>query len=268
MLLIAFRLKWANTFEGIRGAEAMYRQCCWRLLMIPKLNTDTPYTRSAIATGGTINLGYYYAALEIARQQPDWLVVICSRSDPERAVDKVRAFAGEWAARNRPPIQALLLNAGLHFPSKTATNAEGVEATFAINHVGHALLFRLLCSARVVVTSSGTHDPATQSGMPDAAYTTAAGLARPPAANYTNSKLANLLWAYALQRRLGARAPGTAAARLEALGRGAGKRYEGPREIPSSVASYNPAKRDDPWHWTVNHVAWGEAEAARFEAFS
>ena len=193
-------------------------------------------TRSAIITGGTINLGYY-AALEIARQHPDWLVVVCSRSDREHAAEsinktlkqtntiflpldlsdtkKVRAFATEWSSKSHPPIQALLLNAALQFPNEVVLTPEGIESTFAISHVGHALLFHLLVphlapNARIVVTSSGTHDPAMKSGLPDANYVSAEQLAHPPPAiakkagtqHYTNSKLVNIMWTYALHQRL------------------------------------------------------------------
>lgn len=199
------------------------------------------YIRSTIVTGGTINLGYY-AALEIARQHPDWLVVVCSRSDRERAAEKinttlrqnntvfmaldlndtknVRSFADEWISKNHPPIQALLLNAALQFPDKMILNSENIEATFAISHVGHALLFHLLCphlapNARVVVTASGVHDPLQKSGLPDATYTTADDLAHPPPAmanrpgtgHYTNTKLANIMWVYALSKRINERIP-------------------------------------------------------------
>jgi NAD(P)-dependent dehydrogenase (short-subunit alcohol dehydrogenase family) len=60
-----------------------------------------------------------------------------------------------------------------------------------------------------VVTSSGTHDPAQKTGLPDANYMTAEGLAHstPESSKnsgrqrYVTSKLANVLWTYALQRR-------------------------------------------------------------------
>ncbi|KAI1427101.1 dehydrogenase/reductase [Xylaria sp. FL1777] len=199
------------------------------------------YTRSAIVTGGTLNLGYH-AARDIARQHPDWLVVVCSRSDRGHAADSinealnqsntvfmsldlsdsksVRNFAKDWSARNYPPIQALCLNAALQFPDKIVYTPEGIEATFAITHVGHALLFHLLCShlaanARVVVTSSGVHDPAMNSGLPDAIYTTAEELAHPPPAiangpgrrHYSNAKLANVMWVYALHKRVSEKIP-------------------------------------------------------------
>lgn len=127
----------------------------------------------------------------------------------------VRSFVKDFEAKNYPPIQALVLNAGLQFPEGVRYSADGFESTFAINHVGHALLFSLLLphladNARIVVTSSGTHDPAQKSGLPDAKYTTAEELAHPTPESaqnagrqrYATSKLVNVMWTYALHRRL------------------------------------------------------------------
>lgn len=194
------------------------------------------FTRSVIVTGGTVNLGYH-AALNIAKAHPDYLVVLSSRSDANHAADainrvlgqdntiyisldlsnlsNIRAYAKQWAAKGYPPIQSLVLNATLQFPGALTKTPSGLEATFAISHVGHALLFHLLYpylaeKARIVVTSSGVHDPAQKSGLPDAIYTSAEDLAHPPPSmvdvpgrqRYASSKLANVLWTYALSRRL------------------------------------------------------------------
>lgn len=198
------------------------------------------FQRTAIVTGGTMNLGLF-AAQTLAHDHPDWLVVIASRSDKDHAAatinkangqtntifmaldladpKSVRNFARDWAS-NHPPIQVLLLNAGLQFPAELHKTPDGLEKTFAIAHVGHALLFHLLCpnlaqNARVIVTSSGTHDPAQKSGLPDAEYNSAQDLAYPPAdmikipgrKRYSSTKLANVLWTYALAERLEARVP-------------------------------------------------------------
>lgn len=198
------------------------------------------YTRSVIVTGGTANLGYY-AALAIAREHPDYLVVVSSRSDPEHAADainaatgnknavfhpldladlaSVRRYAADWATRNYPPIASLVFNAGLQFPGELRKTSAGLESTFAICHVGHALLFHLMfpllaSKARVVVVASGTHDPTQKTGLPDAIYTSAEDLAHPPESminvpgrqRYSSSKLANILWTYVLDRRLRERA--------------------------------------------------------------
>ncbi|KAK9420939.1 hypothetical protein SUNI508_01030 [Seiridium unicorne] len=199
-------------------------------------------TRTVIVTGGTANLGFH-AALGIAKQHPEYSIILCSRTDKQHAAeamnkalgrkcvtfvpldladnDSIRRFAEDWASKSHAPIQALLLNAGLQFPAEMQKNAAGIESTFAINHVGHALLFHLLCpylaqDARVVITSSGTHDPAMKSGLPDAYYNTAEDLAHPPPAfannpkgrqRYATSKLCNVLWTYALAKRLKERVP-------------------------------------------------------------
>jgi NAD(P)-dependent dehydrogenase (short-subunit alcohol dehydrogenase family) len=163
------------------------------------------YTHSVLVTGGTQNLGYY-AALSIAKVHPEYLIMISSLSNKENAaasinttldqtntifrpldlasLANVRKYAADWAAAEYPPIQALVLNTGLQFLGALQMTGDGLESTFAINHVGHALLFHLLGArladgARVVLTASGTHDPAQKSGLPDANYTTAEELAQP-----------------------------------------------------------------------------------------
>ena len=46
------------------------------------------YRNSIIITGGTINLGYQNA-LKIAREHPDYLVVIASRSDEQNSAQSI-----------------------------------------------------------------------------------------------------------------------------------------------------------------------------------
>ena len=193
------------------------------------------YTSTILITGGTSGLGYY-AALSLARSQPTTLILLASRTDPKSsaaAINKatgqancqyipldlgtlasVRSFAATYAAQSYPPISALLLNAGLQFSGPPNFTPDGIEKTFAVNHVGHSLLTFLLLphlspTARIVITASGVHDPAQKTGMPDAFYVSAGELAKPTsekaqkgAQQYTNSKLANVLWTYALDRRV------------------------------------------------------------------
>lgn len=193
------------------------------------------FSHTVLVTGGTVNLGFH-CALTIAKQHPEYLVVVASRTDKDSAaaaiskitgqknalflpldlssLDNVRSFAKEWETKKFPPIISLVLNAGLQFPAGVRMSGDGIESTFAINHVGHALLFHLLAhhladKARVVLTSSGTHDPAQKSGLPDAIYTSAEVLAHPTPETlkyagrqrYASSKLANVMWSYALDRR-------------------------------------------------------------------
>jgi NAD(P)-dependent dehydrogenase (short-subunit alcohol dehydrogenase family) len=194
------------------------------------------FKNSVLITGGTLNLGYY-AALAIARKHPEYLVVVASRTDPKSAATtinntlhqknvlfmpldlgsfaKIRSFVNIWESKKYPPIIALLLNAGLRFPKGIKYTEDGFEATFGVNHVGHALLFHLLFpfladNARIVITSSGTHDPAQKAPIPDPVFITPEGVAHPAPGEeqldgrgrYSTSKLANIYWTYALNRRL------------------------------------------------------------------
>ncbi|KIX07417.1 uncharacterized protein Z518_02070 [Rhinocladiella mackenziei CBS 650.93] len=194
------------------------------------------FVRSVLVTGGTSGLGYH-AATEIANRRPDHCIVIASRTDHDKSADSInkrrghdnvqfmhldladskniRSFVKTWGEKKLPPLSVLLLNAGLQFPNRIKYTAEGLEATFGINVVGHALLLPLLMpymadEARIVVTSSGTHDPAQKTGVADAVYTTAEELAHPTEKTlnnpgrqrYSTSKLCNVLWTYALSRRL------------------------------------------------------------------
>jgi NAD(P)-dependent dehydrogenase (short-subunit alcohol dehydrogenase family) len=196
------------------------------------------YTNTVLLTGGTSGLGYY-AALNIAQQQPEYLVIITGRSDPNSSAQKintklsqknvafppldltsltkVRAFAESWPSKKYPPIISLILNAGTQFLGPMEINEEGYEKTFMINHLGHALLFHLFTpyltvNARIIVTASETHDPifTQKTGLPDATFTTAEELAHPSLETahpkgmqrYNSSKLANILWTYALARHL------------------------------------------------------------------
>lgn len=183
----------------------------------------------------------YECALRIAQQCPQYQVLIASRSNKDNAavsinqrtghsnveylkldlssLAKVRSFAADYAKKDYPPIKALVLNAGLQILDLNYTE-DNIESTFAINHVGHALLFYLMSphlgdEARILVTASGTHDPAQKSGLPDAIYNSAEELAQPTKETqkyegrqrYATSKLCNIMWTYALQRRL-ERSPG------------------------------------------------------------
>ncbi|MEV0526447.1 SDR family NAD(P)-dependent oxidoreductase [Streptomyces sp. NPDC050439] len=100
-------------------------------------------------------------------------------------LDSVRAFAA--AVRQRlggAPLDALVLNAGVIRPDVTGRTADGFEPTFAVNHLAHYLLVRLLLpvlreGALVVQTTSGTYDPATRAGLTPPRHADAELLAHP-----------------------------------------------------------------------------------------
>jgi light-dependent protochlorophyllide reductase len=190
--------------------------------------------RTVLITGATGGLGLQ-AAREIAGED-SWRVVMTGK-DQQRAaaaaarvgaegmaldlgsLADVRRFAVEFRAAEHPPLEALVLNAGIQHISGLVRSGDGYEATFAVNHLGHFLLAQLLLDelapgSRVVVVSSDTHDPALSTGMPEPRFAGARELAlaadeeaegESPATSgrrrYTTSKLCNVLFAYEAARR-------------------------------------------------------------------
>jgi len=113
----------------------------------------------------------------------------------------VRACAA--AVRNRGERIGLLINNAGIAPTRHRMSVDGFELTFATNHLGPFLLTALLLEqldacARVINVSSRVHYEAELSldEIPDAR-----ARYRPTAA-YARSKLANVLHAFALARRL------------------------------------------------------------------
>jgi NAD(P)-dependent dehydrogenase (short-subunit alcohol dehydrogenase family) len=117
-------------------------------------------------------------------------------------LDSVRQFAQEFTQRYKT-LNLLINNAGvMALPQRRAT-ADGFEMQFGTNHLGHFALTGLLmplvaCTpgARVVSVSSGAHRMG-RINFDDLQWEKSYG--RWPA--YGQSKLANLLFTYELQRR-------------------------------------------------------------------
>jgi NAD(P)-dependent dehydrogenase (short-subunit alcohol dehydrogenase family) len=128
----------------------------------------------------------------------------------------VRAFSQKGAAA-KP--DALLFNAGIQVVRDTR-NAQGMELTFATNHLAHQMLVRdlapgLPAHGRVVLTASGVHDPDAKTGVPPPRHADARLLAFPendPARDanagmagrraYASSKLCNVMTGRELARQL------------------------------------------------------------------
>ncbi len=124
----------------------------------------------------------------------------------------VRAFAQSIVA----PVDVLVLNAGMQRLDVDGRTEDGFELTFGVNHLAHYLLARLLLpkitnNGRVIITSSGTHDPAEKTGVPSPRHCDATLLADPSKdlklskgartnglRAYSTSKLANLMTARSL----------------------------------------------------------------------
>jgi NAD(P)-dependent dehydrogenase (short-subunit alcohol dehydrogenase family) len=238
-----------------------------------------------LLTGGNSGIGFE-CAREIARRGARVLIASRNREASEQAVRRidresgdglasaltldlgslssVRAFAKEIEARD-VPLRALVCNAGLQMNSGPKLTPEGFESTFAVNHLGHFLLVHLLLSrllanapARIVVVSSGVHDPAMKTMMPHPAITELETLAATGGPShekfdgrvaYVNSKLCNLWFTYELVRRL-------EAAGLSGDARPLSVNAWEPGLVPGSglARDYPPALRFV-WDWILPGVA-------------
>jgi len=114
------------------------------------------------------------------------------------SLESVRVFARDWTG----PLDLLINNAGVMIPPLTRT-ADGFELQFGTNHLGHFALTNLLlpsvaAGGRVVTVSSGAH----HAGRIDFDDPNWEHRGYHPWRAYAQSKLANLLFTFDLQRRL------------------------------------------------------------------
>ena len=188
--------------------------------------------RVAVITGGNSGIGFATASKLVAR---GYHVILASRNQQKSAeairriqeevpganiesisidlasFESIRTFAANFQAKGYP-LHLLINHAGGSFPGKEAQfTANGFEMTFGTNHLGHFLLTNLLLDdlkrsgpSRVITVSSQLHVPGYGMGpRPDFDYD---NLKAEKYYNsqvfYKNSKLANVWFAYELQRRL------------------------------------------------------------------
>ncbi len=118
----------------------------------------------------------------------------------------VREAAAEMAEAY-PRIDLLINNAGVMYPPKSTTK-DGFELQFGTNHLGHFALTGLLLKnllpvdgSRVVVVASIAHNIRAKIDFDDLQWERRS---YDRVAAYGQSKLANLMFAYDLQRRLAA----------------------------------------------------------------
>lgn len=184
-----------------------------------------------VMTGATAGIGLEAATRLLARGDVE-MIVGARRPDalPAALAGRVTALPLDNASlasvagfadavRAGPAPDVVLLNAGLQF-TRLAPTADGFESTFAINHLAHYVLARRLAThvapdGRLILTSSGTHDPAKRTGIPAPNHADVTKLAfpdrdpmrdaRPGVAGrraYSSSKLLNVMTARELARRL------------------------------------------------------------------
>ena len=202
--------------------------CCSNALRIAITGTNSGIGQSAaqilLAQGHVV-----YHACRDAKAAEDAVALagggipmVCDLAD----LSSVRSFADSMCELE--PLDVLCLNAGVS-PSRKAEapqrTKEGFEATIGINHLGHFVLANLLrrnlaSNAKVIVTASGVHDPASPGGLVGGNPATGATLGDLSglktgaimidgsskycgAKAYHDSKLCNVLFAREAHRRWG-----------------------------------------------------------------
>ena len=175
--------------------------------------------RVAVITGANSGIGWF-TARELARHGMRVILACRDVAKGRQAADRIRAavptadvdvadldlasmksvqkFAAWW----RGPLDLLINNAGVMAPPKLASTEDGFELQFGTNHLGHFVLTGLLLAdllaapaPRVVTVASIAHH-----GGTDSVLEGNAGEGYHPQRTYSNSKLANLLFAQELQR--------------------------------------------------------------------
>jgi NAD(P)-dependent dehydrogenase (short-subunit alcohol dehydrogenase family) len=128
------------------------------------------------------------------------------------SLESVRTAAAELRARH-PRIDLLINNAGVMYPPRQTTR-DGFELQFGTNHLGHFALTGLLLDllllapgSRVMTVSSLGHRIRARIHFDDLQWKRS----YERVAAYGQSKLANLMFTYELQRRLTAHGAGTIA---------------------------------------------------------
>jgi NAD(P)-dependent dehydrogenase (short-subunit alcohol dehydrogenase family) len=185
--------------------------------------------KRVLITGANSGIGYY-AALELARKGAD--VVLACRNERRGAqalaaiasdspgaktelalidlasLSSIRAFAQKELALHRP-IHILVNNAGVMAPPKRQETADGFELQFGTNVLGHFALTAQLMPALEQAAADSTDRPrvvtiasiAHKGGQLDFDDLQSARSYSPMRA-YRQSKLADLMFAFELDRRL------------------------------------------------------------------
>ena len=148
-----------------------------------------------VAAARTVEKATKVCAGMSARTTP----VACELSEPT----SVRACAAQVSQMDRP-LDIVICNAGIMALPKL-TRKHGYELQFLTNHIGHfilvtSLLDRLADDARIVMVSSEAHRRTPSEGIQFDNLSGERGYS--PWASYGQSKLANLLFANHLAKRL------------------------------------------------------------------
>ena len=196
--------------------------------------TNTAPQGIALITGGNRGIGYA-TALSLAQRNIHIIFTSRDASRGQASADKIRAlapgarvevlsldlasmasirsFAAAFLARGTP-LRALVNNAGaIGLGKQIEFTQDGFELEFGTNHLGHFLLTHLLMpslealpGSRVISVSSIRHIPGKGGVGARFDFEDLKGeKSYEPRLSYNNTKLANVWFAYELQRRFGNR---------------------------------------------------------------
>jgi NAD(P)-dependent dehydrogenase (short-subunit alcohol dehydrogenase family) len=210
--------------------------------------------RVAVVTGSNTGIGYQTAAVlascgahvvlavrDLAKGNAALSRIVAAHPGADvtlqaldlSSLDSVHSAADALRAAY-PRIDLLINNAGVMWTPKRVT-ADGFEMQFGTNHLGHFALTGLLLdhllgvrNSRVVTVSSLGHRIRAAIHFDDLQWQR--GYDR--VAAYGQSKLANLLFTYELQRRLAARATENGAATMALAAHPGGSNTELARNLP------------------------------------
>jgi retinol dehydrogenase-12/retinol dehydrogenase-13 len=214
--------------SAVDGAPLRYRTVGNRMQKVQALERLPDLTgRIALVTGGTDGVGRELVG-QLATTGATVLLTARDREKGERVRSETASVSGnddlhvvdldlaDLASVRRAAasvlaqwerLDLLILNAAHQAHGARTVTADGFESTFGVNHLAHALLVSLLedrvrasAPSRIVVVASEAHRRAKR-GLDFDDLNMASGRFRPTMA-YNRSKLANILYARELARRL------------------------------------------------------------------
>ena len=129
--------------------------------------------KTVVMTGGSAGFGAVAASRIF--NTPNTRLILGARDNKNSSIEilpldlarlsNVQSFVQSLTKKlNGTKIDSLIMNAGAQFGNTKHRTGDGFESTFAINHLAHYLLLRLLVpslakNATIVITTSDVHDP-------------------------------------------------------------------------------------------------------------
>lgn len=185
--------------------------------------------KTVVMTGGTAGFGA--VAAKRIFDTPNAKLILGSRDNRNSSIEtlpsdlaslsNVRSFVQSLTKKlDGTKIDGLIMNAGAQFGDTKHRTGDGFESTFAINHLAHYLLLRLLTpslakNATIVITTSDVHDPKMAPFGPKELDPEALAHPKdkgkgfiPGIRAYASSKLCNLLTARAFEASIDAQMNG------------------------------------------------------------